>query len=641
MALTQEQVARLMAGMKTGSKMKLAGVEPTREARQAAKFIDSQTTEPTKVMEAVVAQTSWGVINYAGAPKTLEESGLAAAGFKFDDSQVLALKKLIRGRHVALIGAAGTGKTTMVKHALAQLIYGGPEIANPVGIRTLSGEQGPSIAICAFTGIATQVVKEMLPPWLAGACKTIHQLLEYKPTDEEGAMFVPTRNSMNKLDHDIIVIDEASMLGLDLWHNLVDALRAGTRIILIGDLNQLKPVADATMFAYALSAGIDEIEDWSIAELTTIHRQKEPAANKIIDAAHAILNGRKPTFDDPNTDPGWRFIGMELPIAAAAAHEKIVGAVKFLMGLPTPDDESRRLFDPYQDLLLTAGNGEDENNSASFVQQIPLNAALSRIIEAPTEEHPMYIIDAGITVHKMAVGHRVMATKNESPAMKDRVTNGLTGRIVLIEPNKNWSGNRAMFGTEKEVLEWRRAQGEAMRRRLAGGEESDADVVFGAFDMSRMNTESMKALEKGDKQASHRITVKFKNGATRTYSSAADVAGIRLAYAITVHKAQGSQADTVIIVVHQAVKAQLNREWLYTGVTRARRRVIMLYTPMGLATAVSRQQIFGANLREKVDRYRATMESGRAFVRLRADNIMRRIDTGEGDEDESTEGEVA
>lgn len=636
MGITAEQVARLMAGMKTTQKVKLTGTEPTREVRQVAKFIDSQTAESTANVGAEVASYTRGNVTYAGAPKTLEESGLAATGFNFDDSQIKALKKLTQGMHVALIGAAGTGKTTMVKHALAQLIYGSENVSAPYGIRQLGEDQGPSIAVCAFTGIATQVVKDMLPPWLHNACKTIHQLLEYKPTDEEGAMFVPTRNELRKLDHDIIVIDEASMLGLDLWHNLVDALRPHTRVILIGDLNQLKPVADATMFAYALSAGIDEIEDWSIAELTTIHRQKEPAANKIIDAAHAILNGQTPKFDDPQTDPDWRFIGMQLPIPANTAHEKIVAAVRFMMSLPTPDNESRPLFDPYQDLLLTAGNGEDDNNSASYVQQIPLNATMSRVIEAPTEEHPMYIIDAGRETKKFAVGHRVMATKNESPVMKDRVTNGLTGRIVLIEPNKNWNGNRAMFGTEKEVLDWRRQQADLMRKRLAGGLENEAESVFGAFDMSRMNTESMKAIEKGDKQASHRVTIKFKNGATRTYTTAADVEGIRLAYAITVHKAQGSQADTVIIIVHQAVKAQLNREWLYTGITRARRRVIVLYTPMGLATAVSRQQIFGASLREKVERYRATMESGRAFVRLRAHYVMPKSNATE-----STEGEVA
>ena len=90
------------------------------------------------------------------------------------------------------------------------------------------------------------------------------------------------------------------------------------------------------------------------------------------------------------------------------------------------------------------------------------------------------------------------------------------------------------------------------------------------------------------------------------------------AYAITTHKAQGSQADTVIVVVHHAVRAQLSREWFYTAVTRAKRRVVVLYTRMGLSIAVNRQQIHGATMAAKVARYREVMTQGNVFVRLRA-----------------------
>jgi exodeoxyribonuclease V alpha subunit len=618
MALTQEQLSRLMSGIKVQQRAQVAGLPAaeTREEKRLHGYINSQNTAvATAAAASAPSRANVGAIHLGGAPRVLVESGLTAEGFNFDESQLLALKKLIHGKHVCLIGAAGTGKTTMVKHALAQLIYGGEGIDNAVGIRQLSGDQGPSIAICAFTGIATQVIKNTLPTWIHGACKTIHQLLEYKPVNQdsgERGMFKPTRDSLAKLDHDIIVIDEASMLGLDLWHNLVDALRPHTKIILIGDLNQLKPVADATMFAYALSAGIDEKDDWSIAELTTIHRQKEPAANKIIDGAYSILNGKAPTFDNPTTDPDWRLIGYELPSNASQAHDKIVGAVNWLRNQPTPGTPDRALFDPYKDLLLTAGNGFDENDSSAFVQQSPLNGTLSRMIEPPSEDHPLYIVDAGRDVKRFAVGHRVMATKNESPDTKDRVTNGLTGRIIRIDSNANWNGNRNMFGTEREVMEFRKSHAKAAM------EQGLKDFSLASVDTSRFTaTETAQ-----EKQASHIITVKFLNGAERTYRTTADVGALQLAYAVTVHKAQGSQADTVIIVVHHAVKKQLSREWLYTAVTRARRRVIILYTRMGLSTAASRQQIFGANLREKVNRYRQVMENGNVLVRLKARDVM-------------------
>jgi hypothetical protein len=317
-------------------------------------------------------------------------------------------------------------------------------------------------------------------------------------------------------------------------------------------------------------------------------------------------------FDDPTKDSDWRFIGFELPANASIAHDKIVGAVDWLRKQPTPGTPERPLFDPYHDLLLCAGNGFDENDSSSFVQQSPLNGTLSRLIEPISDEHPLYIVDAGREIKRFAVGHRVMATKNEPPDTKDRVTNGLTGRITKLESNINWSGNRNMFGTEREVMEFRQSQAKAAMT------EAMANFSLAEVDTSRFTANETSA----EKQSSHVITVKYVNGAERTYRSAAEVAAIQLAYAVTVHKAQGSQADTVIVVVHHAVKKQLSREWFYTAVTRAKRRVIVLYTRMGLSTATARQQIFGANLKEKVNRYRGAMENGNAFVRLRARDVM-------------------
>ncbi|KAK0039444.1 DNA helicase [Biomphalaria pfeifferi] len=645
-----------MSSVPAKKRAEIAGIQPTNSAeKQTLKMLDA--SNHTLQQEATFTaphqkayQKLNGLVTFSGAPKTVEESGLAPGNFEFDESQLVALEKLTNGKHVALIGAAGTGKTTMARTAMGRLIYGGEGVNNPVGIRLLEGNQGLSIALVAFTGIATQVISDTLPTWLRPAVKTIHSLLEYKPADEEGKMFVPTRNSTNKLDHDLIFIDEASMVGLDLWHNLIDALRPHTRIIMSGDLNQLKPVADATMFAYALAAGLEEEQGWSIAELTTIHRQKEPAANKIIDASQAILNGRKPIFDRPD-DPDWRVLGYPLTVNAQSAHAQIIGAVNWLRSAPTPGTPDRAIFEPYKDLLLTAGNGEDDSTTAALVQQIPLNRALSRIIEEPNDDHSMYVIDAGRDTKRFTVGHRVMATKNESPDTKDRVTNGQTGRITKIVPNPAWTGNRAFFGTEKEVLEFRQKQAEAAQRAMRG-ESNEGAMGFNlsAFDTSKLTADSLKDA-KTDRQASHIVSVKFGNGAERDYKSASEVHGLQLAYAMTVHKAQGSQADTVIVVVHQAVKAQLSREWLYTAVTRAKRRVIILYTEQGLTVAYAKQQIFGASLAEKVARYAAVMKAGKSYIRLTAYEKLTEHDSSDysrhysrndsrSDEDEIEESEV-
>lgn len=123
--------------------------------------------------------------------------------------------------------------------------------------------------------------------------------------------------------------------------------------------------------------------------------------------------------------------------------------------------------------------------------------------------------------------------------------------------------------------------------------------------------------EDTERQASHIVTVEYKNGETRAYSTAAGVASTQLGYAMTTHKAQGSQAETVFIVCHGAVKGMLNREWLYTGVTRAQKRLVIFSTSQGMRTAIARQQIYGKTLQEKIERYMKSVNMAGQFVNLR------------------------
>lgn len=561
-------------------------------------------------------------------PQLKEESGLINPDIVWDEFQTSAIKKLAKSQYAALIGAAGTGKTTLVKALLAGIIYGDEELGlDPIGIRDIDEKAGPSIALCAFTGIASQVIRKNLPDWAAPACKTIHTLLEYSPENFEyndevtgelkvGTHFVPTRDASRPLEQDVIVIDEASMLGLNLWHQILDACRPNTKIILIGDINQLKPVADQTMFAYALAESLQPDSPWVVAELKKIHRQKEPEANRIIDTAHEILSGKRPTFDDPNS-PNWRVIGFKLDNSPTKAAQQIVGFTHMLTTKKGPDGQV--IYDPHRDRIMTAGNGEDMNQSSSAVQQITINETLCRLVDPPSEDHPVTIIDAGRVERRFCVGHRVMATKNEPPDQKDRVTNGMTGRVLEIEKNPKWQGEHGLVGSEASVKEFRR---QAAQRTIAQmkGEKAESKM-FELGDVANFVTQAIdnkdtKEERVGDQPASHIVTVKFDNGATRRFGTKSQVESLCLAYATTVHKAQGSQCDTAIIVCHHAVKMQLNREWLYTGWTRAVRRVICLYTDLGIATAVSKQQIYGKTTAEKIQRYAEVMARGDKIVKL-------------------------
>lgn len=577
------------------------------------------------------AVTDDGHLSESFNPPPADQSGLTSPDLIPDESQVAAVNMLIQEQYGCLIGAAGSGKTTTQKLFLQKLIYGDPEFGvEPQRIRHLSGKQGLSIGLIAYTGIATQVIKQNMPDWLHGCCKTIHSFLEYSPVTteiidkntglpRETQVFMPMRHKANKLDHDVVLIDEASMVGLDLWHQLMDALRPGTKVFLIGDLNQLPPVASQSVFAYTLSS-------WPVAELTHIHRQKEAAANRIIEVAHSILQGKEFGLDKTQDNHNWRVIGYEIdpnPQKAGAQVVAIANQLRSHRVHSSVDPEKPLIYDPYRDRIITAGNGYDDNDARSAVQQSVINEALSQLIEPPTEEHPRFIIDAGLSRKKFAVGHRVMATKNESPSVVDRVTNGMTGIIKLIEKNTAWSGNHSLVGEEHIVSknkanqlddffsDFNKTEMERVNDALDNGFEDLEGFSFQA--------ESSKTKEGGG-PASHKVTVEFANGATRTFSNKTGVDSLQLAYASTCHKCQGSQFDTAIVVVHHAWKSQLCREWLYTAVTRAQKRVILLYTKHGVRMAVAKQKIFGRSLEEKIEKYRILQEEGagplKAKVRL-------------------------
>lgn len=532
------------------------------------------------------------------------DCGLWNPAITLDESQIEAVRSLANQQYGCLIGAAGTGKTTVQKYLLKELIYSENPAIHP---RRLDGKQGLNIAMVAFTGMAVQVMRSNLPTWMHEACKTIHGLLEFEPeetvsvkTGKATRMFTPQRNSIRKLDHDLIIIDEASMLGLDLWMQLLAALKPGTRIYMTGDLNQLPPIIGQPIFAYALSS-------WHVCELTKVHRQKEPGANRIVEVAHEVLQGKSNlTFDSLKGNPDWRVIFQELSGNPERASKEVINILNQLRQrrIDPNDETSPFLYDPHKDRVMTAGNGYELKNTADYVQQSPLNDRLSLLIEPPSSDHPRFLIDAGRAKKKFSVHNRVMATKNEPPSKVDRVTNGLAGTIVNIVRNASYNGNPFMFGAEDEVEAWIRSQ---VLAEING--ESGLNLPTSLSDMADSELEAPEAdeeeagTEDSSGFASHSITVKFDNGAERTFSTKAQVESIQLAYCSTVAKCQGSQFDTAIIICHHSVKHQLSREWLYTAITRGVKRVIILGTDNAVRYAISRQKIKGRNLQEKIQRY--------------------------------------
>lgn len=555
---------------------------------------------------------------------------MAGVNIEPDPSQKAAVFKLCGVQYGCLIGAAGTGKTTTTRLLLHTLING--DAANGIQPLRLSkvnlraylsstneeGEEGeaakeviPSIAFCAYTGQATQVIKRNMPGNWQKNVFTIHGLLGFFPEtyydsfeEKEKMRFVPYYTKENKMPWDVIFVDEASMVALDLWHMLLDASKPGCRFYFIGDINQLPPPIGMGILGFALAK-------WPVAELSTVHRSSNDAENKIVNAAHKVLIGKPIEFDDPKTNPNWRVIGMELPHSTQEAYNHVIALCKGLSTKKTPEGDD--VYDPWRDRVMTVMNGFDDNSTASLLGQFPINEALSQIFADPTK--PRIVISCKTSTKRFAEGYRVMATKNESPAELNRVTNGLTGNIIGIEDNPKWIGDRRLVGVESEVALNRR---EMLNQAMGKGGESAMDAAQRASSaLDSVSWDGTLSADEGTAErnggpASHIVTVKFDNGGIRKYSMNAQIEQLMIAYASTTHKAQGAEMPTAIIVVHHSQKSMLCRENLYTAVTRARQRVIVLYSNYGLQIALAKQRITGNTIEQKLKGYAAMLGEGPA-----------------------------
>lgn len=547
---------------------------------------------PPEVLDAAQAEEHF--------TESAKLSKLIDDDFPFDESQIDAIEGMVSEQYACLTGAAGTGKTTTTKKLVDRLLesvsftavnmksyWKVDSAADPDDEYDSEKEWVPSVVMGAFTGRATQMIKKNFPRDWHGNIMTIHRMLGFYPEmyddwDDESQeyrkkmRFVPTYNADFQMPWDVYIIDEAGMLGVDLWHQFLAAVKPGARIYMVGDINQLPPVHGKSVFGFAMSK-------WPAWELTHVHRQ-QGKDNPIVDNAWRILHGRIPVS-------GGRFQMIELKGDAQICSRRLRAM------LPALQDKG--IYDPIRDTVITPINGE-EGSRGFALGQLPLNRELALIFN-PASEHPRYIIDGGRERKQFAVNDKVMATKNDWEA---GITNGMTGIITSIANHEGYSGERRLFGRVEDVNAY-----------LAETGEED----HGDFSLDDLN-ESFEAIDKGMKDkkekrergpSSHIVTVRFGEGEHAfeiPFQTLSEVGSLMTAYVVTCHKMQGGESPTVIIIAHDAHKSMLYREWLYTAVTRASEKCILLYTTTALRTALSKQSIKGSTLQEKVRAFNAAMD---------------------------------
>lgn len=579
------------------------------------------TVESTRELEttniAVVEVDEQTAIDSAMHDDNKRLESLIANDFPFDPSQLAAIDGIVTQQYACLTGAAGTGKTTVTKAIVDRLVNAADSQLGEVDMteyfRKAESEPGeeqleskfvPSIAIVAFTGKASQMVKKNFPRSWHQNIMTIHRMLAYRPEFYEDwddttqsiktkMRFSPTYTINYRLPWDIVIIDEAGMLALDLWENLWAALKPGARVIMIGDINQLPPVHGRSVFGFAMAK-------WPAWELTQIHRQVGEN-NSIVDNAWLMLQGKTPKSDSPfhmnwltkesliqslnyiANDHRWKSVTIQIPDDSRLASQRIRQCLKIL---------HNKFYDPIRDTVITAINGLDDSNGY-ILGQLPMNRELAILVN---NEGQRFIIDAGRERKNFAIGDKVMATKNDHEA---GITNGMTGIITDIQRNGAYAGDTNRFGTVEEVSEY-----------LKGNDE-DEDDDFTLEEISK----SIAAQASGKEQAreskergpaSHIVTIRFgdeDHAFDLFFSSLSEVASLMTAYVVTCHKMQGGESPHVFTILHHAHTQMHYREWLYTAWTRASEKAILLYTPLGLRKALNKQKIKGVSLSQKVQAF--------------------------------------
>lgn len=398
--------------------------------------------------------------------KDIEDS----SGIYFGNKQRLAIEESIKNGVIIITGGPGTGKTTTIN-----------------AIINIYEDLGKKVVLAAPTGRAAKRMTETT----GRESQTLHRLLELSFMDMEDEMAF-SKDEDSPIDGDVIIIDEASMIDILLMNSLLKAINPGTRVILVGDVDQLPSVGAGNVLNDLISS-----ESIQVVMLDEIFRQAEESM--IIVNAHKINKGEVPILNGKDKD----FFFMN-----EVNTQKTIDIIISLIKDRLPNYYG---VDPIKDIqILTPMKKGDVgiNSLNKYVQE-----ALNPKDKEKSEKQ------VGDVIYR--TGDKVMQIKNNYK-LKWKL---IKDNVITDEGEGVYNGD---LGYITEI----------------DNEESTITVLFD-----------------DEKEVEYEFS---------------EIDEIKLSYATTVHKAQGSEFPVVVMPIHWGPPMLLTRNLIYTAITRARRLVVLV-----------------------------------------------------------------
>lgn len=485
------------------------------------------------------------------------------------EEQEGAVRAVLSGRITAVTGGPGTGKTWIVAALLRVVARLGEPALGEVALAAPTGKaadrlQGSLRAALAGVVDPADADRRLLAEPLAAS--TLHRLLSYSPTGER---FL--RHERNPLAERLVLVDESSMLDLVIAERLLRSLPAGGRLVLLGDAQQLPSVEAGAVFRDLVQAAEGTCR---VARLTRSWRMdpSDPAGSAILAFAKTIATGDDGTAArDARADPA----------ARSAARVPAAGVSTAAAALVVRSSADELAF-AGAELLLSPPATLPAFLHRWWQRRLEQLPHWPELVARTWEARDGFIEAAQAADLEMLLAHQESSR--------------------LLTPTRGWSGGTgvgALNGWFRAVLMRTLA-----RTSLRGGAR-DADQPLVGEPVLVTRNDYRRNLYNGDQgivlaivaegSAPAPMAVLRASGAAagtgsgfRAVPLAALRAHLEPAWASTVHKAQGSEHDSVTLILPTAETRLLTRELLYTAVTRARRSVVVVGTRERLGQASAR-----------------------------------------------------